>query len=104
MNLRKLLRSNTYLTGILIGIISPIPTIAILALLFRLIMHLTGNHTFIDDRGILLLGIVPDILLIRYFLIKANDEKTARSLVFVTAVLVILFFMFIHNQPFNLPF
>ena len=72
--------------------------------LFRLIMKVSGNNHFVDNQGILLLSIIPNILLIRYFIVKTHDEKTSKGLLFVSTVLVILFFIFIHNHPFEFPY
>ena len=103
MNFRNILRSNTYLTGIAIAMIAPVITLILLVPIFRLIMQLSGNNHFVDNQGVLLLSIVPNILLIRYFTVKAHDENTGKGLVAVSLVLVILFFMFIHNHPFEFP-
>jgi len=104
MNFRNFLRANTFTSGIIIALVTPALTLILLVPLFRLLMHLTGNNHFTDNQGILLLSIVPNILLMRYFLIKVHDENTAKALLAVSTGLVILFFIFIHNHPFEFPF
>jgi hypothetical protein len=104
MNIKEVLRTNTYITGFIIALVAPVITLLLMIPLIRLIMQVTGNNHFVDNQGILLLGIIPNILFIRYFMVKAQDEKTAKGLMVITAILVILFFMFIHNHSIELPF
>jgi hypothetical protein len=104
MSIRNLLRTNTYVTGIVIALLSPAITELMLIPVFRILMQLTGNNHFINNQGILLLSVVPNILFIRYFIVKAHDEKTIKGLVVITTALIILFFVFIHNHPFEFPF
>jgi hypothetical protein len=104
MNMKEVLRTNTYITGFIIALVAPVITLLMLIPIIRLIMQVTGNNHFVDNQGILLLGIIPNILFIRYFMVKVQDEKTAKGLTVITTILVILFFMFIHNHSFELPF
>ena len=104
MNVRTILRTNTYITGIIIALTAPIITLILLVPIFRLIMQVSGNNHFVDNQGILLLSVVPNILLIRYYIVKAQDEKTGKGLLAASMVLVVLFFIFVHNHPFEFPF
>jgi hypothetical protein len=104
MNIKSFVRSNTYSTGFIIALLVPAITLLLLIPFIRLIMQISDNNHFIDNQGILLLGIVPNILFIRYFMVKAQDEKTAKGLTVITTIFVILFFIFIHNHTFEFPF
>lgn len=104
MSIKNFLRANTFISGAIIALVTPLITLVILVPLIRLIMQLSGNNHFTDNQGILLLSIVPSILLVRYYLVKAQDLNTAKGMVAITTGLVILFFIFVHNHPFEFPF
>jgi hypothetical protein len=103
MNIKSILNNDTYISGLIIGFLSPLVTLVLLVPLFRLIMYLSGNNHFVDNQGILLLSIIPNILILRYLFLKAHHEKSVKSLVALSTLLVILFFAFVHNHPFEFP-
>ena len=103
MEIKQLFRTNSYLPGIIQALLLPVLSTALLLPLFRLLIHLTGFQ-FIEDSGILLLSSIPNLLLMRYYLVKAQLEKTGRGMIVVTALEIFLFFAFIHGHPFTFPF
>lgn len=104
MNIKSILNNDNYIAGLVIGLFAPLFTLVLLLPLIRLIMYLTGNNHFVDNQGILLLCIIPNILILRYLFVKKNHEKSIKSLIALSALLVILFFAFVHNHPFEFPF
>lgn len=103
MDLKRIFRNNSYLAGIIQGIVFPLITLAIILPLFRWIVHVTGNNHITDNNGILLLSFVPNFILLRYQMIKMDNEKTGKGLMVISALLIFFFFMFIHNRSFEFP-
>ncbi len=102
MEIKKLFEINSYLSGFIQALLMPALGTALLLPFFRLLIRLTGSH-FIDDSGILLLSIIPNLLVMRYYIIKAGLENTGRGIIVVTLILVVLFFAFIHGHSFAFP-
>lgn len=92
------LRKDSYLTGILVGIIVPAICFGILYGILALLIHfkpdmLVNNPNLM--RTILpkfvLIGIIPSVLLLRYYLLKLKYDKTGRGILIATFVIAIVF-------------
>ena len=79
--------------GILIGIILPA---LLFALLFGLSVALApeGKQYLIKISTLLLIAMIPDLILMRYYLINLKLDKTGRGIMLATFVLIIVYFVY----------
>ncbi len=79
--------------GILIGIILPA---LLFALLFVLSVALApeGKQYLIKISTLLLIAMIPDLILMRYYLINLKLDKTGRGIMLATFVLIIVYFVY----------
>ncbi|MDO9258029.1 MAG: hypothetical protein Q7U54_21125 [Bacteroidales bacterium] len=90
--------------GLLLGILIPVPVALIFAVLVRLIqvnLLILGETRLIN---MFLLGIAVNIVLMRYYILKLNFVSTAKGLILVSGILVLIFFLFLKNSNIALPF
>lgn len=87
----KFLKKDSFLLGIAIGLLLP-------SLVFGILYYL--NITFPNSATglpvfkittIIILGIVPNALALRYYLVNMKADKTGRGILFVTFVYAIAF-------------
>jgi len=104
MSIKNWLKDDKLTLGLLLGLIIPVPV----ALLFAILLRLLQIHFYIlgETRliNMFLLGIAVNILVMRQYIIKQRFEKTAKGLIIVTVILVLVFFLFLRNSNFTLPF
>jgi len=103
MSFAKFLKSDHVIVGILLALIIPLLTACIVIPLGRLALAYSKNLSFFDS-ALFLLCLIPNLLLMRYYIVRVKLEKTGKSILGITVLLILLFFIFIHGRPFNLPF
>ena len=89
--------------GIILGLIIPIPAALLFLVLLRLVQVYLHGFTTVRDTDIMLLGLAANLLVMRYYLIKRKFEKTGKSLLVLTVLLIILFLIFLKNSSFTFP-
>lgn len=77
--------------GILLGALLPAALFGILTGIVALVEKFTGNIEIITIQKILLVSIVPNVFLLRYYLLKLKYDLTGRGIVIATFVYAILF-------------
>jgi len=82
-------------SGLIIGMLLPIVAFAAFYLINSLILRFFSLGHLLKDSSILL-------LVLRYYLVKAKFEKTGMSILFLTFVFGILYFILVHGK--NLQF
>lgn len=102
MALKSFLRSDKYTTGIVLSLILPILSALIVIPAGRLVLASSRNLSFFDS-GLFLLCLIPNLLFMRYYMVRVKEEKTGKALLGLTVVLIMLFFIFVHGHPFNIP-
>ncbi len=103
MSIKSFLKSDGYLNGIIIALIIPCVSVLVFIPIGRLIMT-SFRMTNLFDSNLLLLCLIPNLLIMRYFMVKAKLEKSGRAILGITVIMMACFFVFIHGKPFNLPF
>ncbi|MBR4136755.1 MAG: hypothetical protein IKU03_10195 [Bacteroidales bacterium] len=92
------LRKDSYVIGILLGVLVPAICFGLLYGILMLLVHfkpdmLVNNPNLM--RTILpkfvLIGIIPSVLLLRYYLLKLKYDKTGRGILIATFVIAIVF-------------
>ncbi|MDR3047090.1 MAG: hypothetical protein LBU51_05675 [Bacteroidales bacterium] len=84
-------RKDNIWMGIILGILLPVITFGIFYGILYLVELKTGKIDFISVQKILLLAIIPNILLLRYYLLKLKYDLTGRGIVTATFLYAILF-------------
>ena len=82
------MKKDTYLWGGFIGFVLPV-------ILFVIIYFLTnqvsqGGSPWLENQKLIMLSVIPNIVLIRYFLVSLKADKAGRALLFSTLILIIL--------------
>ncbi len=86
-------RINTLSAGILIGILVAGMAYGLVLLLFYLVPAIGKSIT--DQRIQLFLAMVPNLLLMRYYLVSRKMEKTGKGILLVTFIGIVgAFFVF----------
>ncbi|MCF8332010.1 MAG: hypothetical protein K9H84_06125 [Bacteroidales bacterium] len=85
-------RKDTFTLGIILGLLVP-------AVLFVIIYYTNqyfeqlANKNFLKTNTIMLVSIVLNVFVLRYFLTHKDRDKTGRGVLMVTFVYAILFFI-----------
>jgi hypothetical protein len=102
--LKNWLMNDKISLGLILGLIIPIP----FALLFAVILRLIQVNFYILGRtriaDMLLLGLAVNLIVMRYYIVKLKFEKTGKALMVITVLMILMFFIFLKNSNFILPF
>ena len=88
----KYLKRDSFLLGIILGIVFPAIIYGILHLLNVSFPNPSSKVPFLKESTVQILGIAVNALLLRYYLINLKSDKTGRGIMLVTFILAILFF------------
>lgn len=82
------MKKDTYLWGGFIGLIIPV-------ILFVIIYFLTNQASpdgsaWLENQKLIMLSVIPNVILIRYFLVSLKADKAGRGMLFSTLILIIL--------------
>lgn len=92
--IRRFLEQNSFLLGITMGIIIPCITFCLLYLFLVLLpIIFIQKSQLIKSSTLLLLSIFPNALIMRFYLLKLQLDKTGRGIMLTTFVLIILYFI-----------
>jgi len=104
MSIKNWLHNDRISLGVILGLFVPIPA----GILFALILRLIQNNLFVlngvRDADMLLLGMSLNLIIMRFYLVKLKFEKTGKALLVVTVFMIVLFFIFLKNSDYVLPF
>jgi len=81
------MKKDSYVWGAIMGVILPL----ILFLIVSLISSQSSNGTtpWLENQKLLMLSLIPNIILIRYYLVSLKADKTGRALLFSTSVILV---------------
>ena len=88
--IEKFRRDNIWM-GLLLGLFVPAVLFGILYGIIAIIEYFAGNIAFVLMQKVLLLSIVPNLFLLRYYLLKLKYDLTGRGILLMTFILGILF-------------
>ena len=92
-----MLKKNSWLLGIALGILMPLTSYAIMYYANIFISEEIFNKPPIfRDLTIRVLAIVSNILVFRYYMVNLNYDYTGRGILLVTFIAVIMFFYFYY--------
>jgi hypothetical protein len=86
------------ISGIIIGLLLPVVAFAVFYLLNTLILRFFSLSHLLKDSSIVLLAIASNMLALRYYLVKAKFEKTGMSILFLTFIFGIAYFILVHGK------
>jgi hypothetical protein len=95
-------KKDNLFSGLVIGILLPIVAFAAFYLLNTLIIRFFSLGHLLKDSSLILLAIATNMLALRYYLITAKFERTGMSILFLTFIFGILFFIFVHGKSLQL--
>ena len=104
MSLKNWLLNDKLSLGVILGLIIPVPAGLLFAVILRLVQV---NFLILGETRLInmfLLGIAINIVLIRYYILNLRFENTAKGLLIITVTSVVVFFIFLRNSNFALPF
>jgi hypothetical protein len=91
MNIREQLRRDNFWLGFFTGLLIPAVIFGFLYLIINIIEYFTGKMEIVSIQKIILLSVVPNLFLLRYYLLKLKYDLTGRGIVTVTFLIGILF-------------
>lgn len=92
------LRRDSYVVGVVLGIVIPVVLFGILYGIFAIVLHY-NPQMLVNKPGLvktlvpefILLAILPNVFILRYYLLKLKYDKTGRGIVISTFVCAIAF-------------
>lgn len=86
------LRRDSLPMGLLIGTVCPAVLFGILYGIITIVQHQTGNVNIPNmTQKLILLSVVPNVLILRYYLVKLKYDLTGRGILLVTFVIALIF-------------
>lgn len=92
-------KKDSYWVGLLLGVFAPVIFYGLLYAIDILFDSYFGKHIVRETHYLILLSIIPNILLLRYYLGKQKFTKTGLTLLLLTIVFVILYFFNYFQNP-----
>lgn len=103
MNIKSsFLNRDNYLSGFIIGILLPLVAFGLFYLLDALIQLLFHLDHLLKASNLLLLAIAMNMLALRYYLVNAKFERTGMSIMLLTFVMGILYFIVVQGKYFHI--
>ena len=93
----KILKKDSIILGIIIGLVCPAILFAILYFLSRIFAPV-GKDYLVQLPNIELISIFPNLFILRYYLVKLKLDKTGRGILLITFIFAILYFIFYPNK------
>lgn len=88
----RLMKKDSNLVGILVGLLLPVIFFGILFFLNVMIVQLFDLDMFMRDATMKLLAIAINVLPIRYYFVKLKYDQSGRGVLLVTFVYVVVYF------------
>ncbi len=88
----KFLKKDAHYIGVIVGLLVPVASYALLLLINKLVITLFSLDVFMRDETIRLIAIFMNSLPLRYFFVVAKKEQTGRGVLFVFLIYVIVYF------------
>jgi hypothetical protein len=85
------LRQDSFWMGLLLGSFIPAILFGILKLIIYFLPHEILNANVFTLERLILISIIPNVLLLRYYLLKLKYDLTGRGILTITFVIGIVF-------------
>ncbi len=103
MQIKEWLQRDKYSLGFILGLLIPIPTSFVIIVIVSLLQSKYNILENVRQLNLLLLGIAFNLVAMRYYLVNLKFYKTGQALLVTSAILVLLFFLFLKNSNFTFP-
>jgi len=85
------LRKDSFWMGLLLGFLIPALIFGLLELIIYFLPHQIKDANVFTLQRLILISIIPNVLLMRYYLLKLKYDLTGRGILAITFVIGILF-------------
>jgi hypothetical protein len=85
------LRQDSFWMGLLLGSVIPALIFGLLELIIYFLPHQVKDANVFTLQRLILISIIPNVLLLRYYLLKLKYDLTGRGILAVTFVIAIFF-------------
>lgn len=103
MNIKSsIVNKDSYLSGFIVGIILPVVAFGVFYLLDALILRLFHLDHLLRIPNLILLAIAMNMLALRYYLVNVKFERTGMSIMGLTFVMGILYFVVVQGKYFHI--
>jgi RsiW-degrading membrane proteinase PrsW (M82 family) len=85
------LRKDSFWMGLLLGFIIPALIFGLLQLIILFLPHKLIDANVFTLQRLILISIIPNIILLRYYLLKLKYDLTGRGILAVTFIIGIIF-------------
>jgi len=93
-----MLSKDSFPFGALLGAVAPVVFLGILYLMNWLVEKLIVHQMYIKFNTLVLVSITLDLIVMRYYFVKLNFDRTGRGILVVTFVYMMLFFIFLAKR------
>lgn len=91
--MKNLFKKDSLILGIILGIVLPALVFGIFFIPSKLLAP-TGSDFLIKISTLILIAMVPNLFLMRYYLLKLQFDKTGRGLLLTTFLVAICYFVY----------
>ena len=91
-------KKNNFLFGFVTGVLLPIPVYGFFWVLDQLMKSTGIWHGLHQPQNIYLLSLVGNIILIRIYFLNLKSDKTAKGIILMTLVYVVIFFLIYYHR------
>jgi RsiW-degrading membrane proteinase PrsW (M82 family) len=92
------LRQDSFWMGLILGFLIPAIIFGVLELVIYFLPHEIMNANVFTLERLILICIIPNVLLLRYYLLKLKYDLTGRGILAITFIIGIIFAI-IHFLP-----
>lgn len=85
------LRRDSIWMGLFLGVFLPAVLFGVMEGVIAIVEHVTGKSDIVEIQKIVLLSIVPNLFLLRYYLLKLKYDLTGKGILAATFVLALVF-------------
>jgi hypothetical protein len=94
-----MLKKDNYGLGLLLGAITPVIFYAVFYGIDMLVNTYLGRHMVRAQHYLILLSVIPNLFWIRYYIGRLKFTKTGLTLLLLTMVFIILYFLKFFENP-----
>lgn len=95
----RFFKKDSYIFGTILAIVVPVAVWAIIHFININLKNQVSGRSYLTEFMVQILALVPNVLLLRYYLITLKADKTGRAIVAVTFVIgLILFFLNLNDN------
>ena len=85
------LRQDTLWMGLILGLLIPAIIFGLFELIIYLLPHQIKDSNVFTSQRLILISIIPNVLLLRYYLLKLKYDLTGRGILAITFIIGIVF-------------